>query len=75
VGACSLGGEGTTGTFTEVECIDVQGSVTALPPLQQGRHGLGAVVVEGFAYAVLGGDEPGLFVTPTLEAISVPGGP
>jgi hypothetical protein len=33
------------------------------------------VVVEGFAYAVLGGDEPGLFVTPTLEAISVPGGP
>ncbi len=73
VGACSVGGEGSSGTFREVECIDAAGSVTVLAPLDDARHGLGAVVLEGAAYAVLGGEEPGLFVSPTLEALPLAG--
>lgn len=69
VGACALGGEGTTGTFDEVECIDADGAVTVLPPLALARHGLGAVVLEETAYAVLGGPEPGLFVSAAIEAL------
>jgi hypothetical protein len=70
VGACALGGEAPHGTFDEVECVDADGSVTSLPPLGQGRHGLGAAVTEGAAYAVLGGAEPGLHVTATIEALT-----
>jgi non-specific serine/threonine protein kinase len=68
-GACALGGEGPDGTFAEVECLDADGAVTELPPLAVARHGLGAVVVEGIAYAVLGGPEHGLFVSAAVEAL------
>jgi hypothetical protein len=70
-GACALGGEGTHGTFDEVECIDAEGTTTVLPALQHARHGLGAAVVEDRAYAVLGGPEPGLFVSAVVEALEV----
>lgn len=68
-GGCAVGGEGPAGTFAEVECIDADGAVTTLPGLGQARHGLGAAVVEGVAYAVLGGPEPGLFVSDATEAL------
>jgi hypothetical protein len=71
IGACALGGEGTHGTFDEVECIDAEGTTTVLPALQHARHGLGAAVVEDRAYAVLGGPEPGLFVSAVVEALEV----
>jgi hypothetical protein len=69
IGACALGGEGTQGTFAEVECVDADGAVRVLPPLATPRHGLGAAVVEGTAYTALGGPEPGLFVSPVLEVL------
>lgn len=71
VGACSAGGEGPDGTFSEVECADVRGVVTTLPPLAEARHGLGAVVLEGLAYVLLGGPEPGLTASPTVEALTL----
>lgn len=69
VGACAVGGEESAGTFDEVECLGADGVTTALPPMRSGRHGLGAVVVDGVAYTLLGGDSPGLFVSDTVEAL------
>lgn len=71
VGGCAAGGEGPRGTFDEVECIDAEGRVTVLPPLAQPRHGTGAVVLEGFAYVLLGGPEPGLTVSSTVQALPI----
>lgn len=68
-GACAVGGEDAEGTFAEVECVDAGGEVRLLPSLAAPRHGLGAVVVDGIAYAVLGGPEPGLTVSATVEAL------
>lgn len=68
-GACLAGGEVTDGTFAEVECIDDAAVVRTLPPLAVARHGLGAVVVERVAYALLGGDEPGLHTTDVVEQL------
>lgn len=70
-GACLAGGEQSSGTFAEVECIRPDGSVHALPPLGVARHGLGAVVLEGIAYVALGGPEPGLTASAVLEALPV----
>jgi hypothetical protein len=70
-GACLVGGEGPAGTFAAVECIDGAGAVTVLPPLARARHGLGAAVLDGVAYALLGGPEPGLFVSPVVEALGL----
>jgi hypothetical protein len=71
-GACLAGGEGPAGTHAEVECIDAQGAIVGLPRLGVARHGLGAAVVGGVAYVVLGGERPGLFVSGAVEAISLP---
>ena len=68
-GGCSAGGEGPDGTFAEVECSDADGAVATLPPLEASRHGIGAVVLEGLAYVLLGGPEPGLTVSPTVQAL------
>jgi non-specific serine/threonine protein kinase len=68
-GACLAGGEGPSGTHAEVECVSVEGRVTALPHLAVSRHGLGAAVVGETAYILLGGERPGLFVSPVVEAI------
>lgn len=73
VGACVVGGEEPHGTFADAECVDVDGTVTALPSLNAARHGLGAAVVEGSAYALLGGREPGLSVSGVVEALRLPG--
>jgi hypothetical protein len=70
-GACLVGGETPERTFAEVECVDDEGGTTSLPSLAVARHGLGAVVVDGVAYVLLGGPEPGLAVTDTVEALSL----
>jgi non-specific serine/threonine protein kinase len=68
-GGCVAGGEGTGGTFAEVECVDAEGKVSSLPKLRHSRHGLGAAVVDGVAYTLLGGPEPGLTVADVVEAL------
>lgn len=68
-GACVVGGEAPGRTFDEVECIDAHGEVQTLPPLGEPRHGLGAAVVDGIVYVVLGGPEPGLAVSPVVEGL------
>lgn len=68
-GACAAGGEGPDGTFAEVECIDAEDEVTVLPQLANARHGLGAAAVDDIAYALLGGPEPRLTVSATVEAL------
>jgi hypothetical protein len=68
-GGCVAGGEGTRGTFDKVECIDEDGTVSSLPRLAHRRHGLGAAVVDGVAYTLLGGPTPGLSVTDVVEAL------
>jgi len=72
LGACAAGGEGPEGTFVEVECVDVTGRRAALPDLAQARHGVGAVALEGNAYVLLGGPQPGLTVSATVQALPLP---
>ena len=73
-GACLAGGEGPGGTHAEVECIDAEGALVALPPLDVARHGLGAAVVGDTVHVVLGGPNPGLFVSAAAEALALSGG-
>jgi hypothetical protein len=68
-GACLVGGESPGGTNPQVECIDADGQVTELPGVQVARHGLAAAVIDDVAYVGLGGPQPGLFVSSTLEAL------
>lgn len=72
-GACAVGGEEPSGTFAAVECVDADGEVTVLPALAEPRHGLGAAVVGDLAYTVMGGPEPGLAVSETVEALRLDG--
>lgn len=72
LGGCAAGGEGFEGTFTQVECIAPDGTVSALPDLAEGRHGLGAVTLDGTAYVLLGGPEPGLTVSDTVQVLTLP---
>ena len=59
------------GALPMVECVDADGRTTALPPMTQPRHGHGAGVVGGRAYALLGGEIPGLNATDSVEWIPV----
>ncbi|HUH07138.1 MAG TPA: hypothetical protein VML96_04945 [Egibacteraceae bacterium] len=68
-GACLVGGEQPASTLAEVECIGADGAITALPQLSQPRHGLGAAVVDGIAYVLLGGPQPRLSVSDAVEAL------
>lgn len=70
-GACLAGGEQPDGTLAAVECIDTNGAVTVLPSLAEPRHGLGAAVVDETAYVMLGGPNPGLAVSGTVQALPV----
>jgi hypothetical protein len=70
-GGCVAGGEQPHGTLDKVECIDADGSTATLPALGTARHGLGAAVVGGVAYVLLGGPTPGLSVTNAVEALDV----
>jgi len=69
VGACAAGGEGPSGTFTDVECVGASGAVAELPGLAVPRHGVGAAVADGVAYVLLGGTEPGLTVSADVQAL------
>jgi len=70
-GACLIGGEAASGTFSTVECVDAAGEVRTLPAMAQPRHGLGVAVVDGIAYAALGGPTPGLSSTAIVEALAL----
>lgn len=74
LGGCLVGGEEPTGTLATVECVTVEGGVTSLPDLAVPRHGLGAAVLDGAAYALLGGEQPGLFTSAVVEVLTLPGG-
>jgi hypothetical protein len=71
VGACLTGGEAPGRAFTTVECTDAEGTITALPGMRQPRHGHGIGVVDGAAYALLGGLVPGLDARPSVETLAV----
>jgi len=72
LGACLVGGESPGGTNPQVECVDPAGRLTKLPDMLQARHGLGAAVIDGVAYTLLGGDQPGLFVSDAVERLRLP---
>ena len=70
LGACVVGGEGPNGTFGNVECVGAF-EVTTLPGLTVPRHGLGAVFLDGRAYVLLGGPQPGLTVSDVVEVLDL----
>ena len=72
LGACLAGGESPGGTNPEVECMAPDGTLARLPDLGVARHGVGAAVVDGTAYVVLGGRQPGLFTSDITEALPLP---
>lgn len=69
VGACLTGGEAPSFAISTVECVDTDGRITALPEMLQRRHGHGAAVIDGIAYALLGGEVPGLSASATMELL------
>jgi len=69
VGACLSGGEAPSFALAIVECVDADGRITAMPEMTQPRHGHGAAVVGTSAYALLGGEQPGLHASSTVEAL------
>jgi hypothetical protein len=71
VGAFLTGGEAPGRAFTTVECTDADGTITALPGMGQPRHGHGIGVVDGVAYALLGGLVPGLDARSSVESLAV----
>jgi Kelch motif protein len=72
LGACLAGGESPGGANPQVECLDATGTVRVLPDLGVPRHGVGAAVIDGAAYVVLGGRQPGLFVSDVSERLVLP---
>lgn len=70
LGDCVVGGEGPTGTFGTVECVGAF-ETTTLPGLALPRHGLGAVMMDGRAYVLLGGPQPGLTVSDVIEVLDL----
>ncbi|WP_100444679.1 Kelch repeat-containing protein [Glycomyces xiaoerkulensis] len=73
LGGCAVGGEADTGTFSEVECVSATGETAELPELAMPRHGLGAVVVDGAVYTLVGGPEPLLSYSDSVEALRLGG--
>ena len=71
IGACLTGGEAPSFAMTTVECVDAAGRITALPEMRQRRHGHGVAVIGGVAYAVLGGEVPGLSASSTVERLAL----
>jgi len=70
-GACVVGGRDTNqNTLTTVECVNPGGNVQRLPSLANPRHGLGAAVLGGTVYAVLG--ETGGQRVNVAEALRLP---
>jgi hypothetical protein len=48
------------------------GRQTRLNDVEVARHGLGAAVLDGSAWTLLGGPEPGLFVSDDVEILALP---
>lgn len=71
IGACLIGGETPEGTSSLVECVADGGQIVGLPPLAVARHGLGVAVLSDGVYAVMGGEQPGLFVSATAERLPI----
>lgn len=71
IGPCLTGGEAPAEAYTAVECIGPDDEITILPAMSARRHGHGAVVVDGVAFAVLGGPSPGLAVSSSIEALDL----
>ena len=70
-GACLIGGERAGATLDAVECLAPDGRSLTLAPLSVPRHGLGVGVIDGIAYAVLGGWQPGLTVSSVIETLDL----
>jgi hypothetical protein len=69
----AVGGEGPQGTFAEVEAYDPgRRTWSALPPSPEPRHGVGVAAVGRTLYQLLGGPQPGLFVSATALGIRLP---
>lgn len=67
---CVAGGEGPQGTIAPVECLDGFEWVDA-GRLEQPRHGLAVMALDGRLHVVAGGEQPGLFVSDVHEAVDV----
>jgi hypothetical protein len=72
LGACLAGGESPGGSNPQVECMTADGTLARLPDLGVARHGIGAAVVDGAAYVLLGGRTPGLSTSDITESILLP---
>ena len=70
-GACLAGGEQPDRALDAVECVGADGTLTTLPPLAVAVHGHGAAAVEGVAYVILGGPEPLLTVSDTIQRLAL----
>ncbi len=72
LGACLAGGESPGGANPQVECMTADGTLARLPDLGVARHGIGAAVVDGTVYIVLGGRTPGLSTSDITESLALP---
>lgn len=70
VGACLAGGEQPDRALDAVECVGADGALMTLPPLAIAVHGHGAAVIDGVAYIILGGPEPLLTVSDTIQRLT-----
>lgn len=73
LGACLTGGEAPDRAYTTVECTGTDGTMTTPPQLLEPHHGHGAAVVDGVAYVLLGGPEPMLTASATVEVLALAG--
>jgi hypothetical protein len=69
IGACLAGGEQPSNALDEVECIDDGLDVVRLPDLATARHGHAVAVLDGSVYVLLGGPEPLLTVSGTVQRL------
>jgi hypothetical protein len=72
LGACLAGGESPGGANPQVECMTADGTLARLPDLGTARHGIGAAVIDGSVYIVLGGRTPGLSTSDITETLTLP---
>ena len=70
LGACLAGGEQPDRALDAVECVNADGSAQTLPPLALAVHGHGAAVVDGAAHVMLGGPQPLLTVSDTVQRLA-----
>jgi hypothetical protein len=72
VGACLAGGEEPSRALDAVECIGPDLTVVTLPPLAEPRHGHAAAVSAGAVHLLLGGPEPLLTASDTVQRLALP---